>query len=483
MNAFLKSRALGLVVCVQAEFARANLGDPEKAMGSVVEVLAENYGSTRCFQGSGVVIGPNRIVTNYHVVKGKTEIRIRAYGRSSNKDIIAHVYQIDSVRDLALLASSEPLQPISIAPEESFHVDDPVHAIGYPDGSRRITSGRIIGIQRTAGFRIIQTSAEINPGNSGGALIDEKGRLIGINFRISVTYGENRRWYEAIHLGEVLNFAKGGSSAASSRLAKNESFQPFGFLPSTGSNPFANRSYPNPFPSSQRTQPIADELPDSAGESDPSPSFYPEAPLYAGPSLGARFEKCPNVFGTLGNQGMKIVRLDSGGAANCSGMRIGDEILTMDDQLVGSLENFVSLIKKKERGTRVVFQILRKGLFQEIAVILEGEPRLAPKSMAMGETRCDDPRRLGISVASYLNPQKTTLTKEGLQITEVIPGGPANCAGIQVGDVIVALNGKNPGLPYDFVLFLHSIRPGTAVELKLLRKQETQTVSAVIKGG
>lgn len=489
MNAFLKSLALGLVVCVEAEYAEANLGGPEKAMVSVVEVFAGNYGSTHCSQGSGVVIKPNRIVTNYHVVQGRTQIRINLYGNSPKKDIMAHVYQIDSVRDLALLACSESLQPISIAPEESFHVDDFVHAIGYPGGSRRVTSGKIIGIQRKAGFRIVQTSAEINQGNSGGALIDEKGQLIGINFRTSITYGENQRWYEAIHLGEVLNFAERGSSMGSSRLVKNESFQPFGFLPSTRSNPFANRSYPNPLPSSQRAQPTEDELPGAASESDTKPSFYPEAPLYAGPSLGARFEKCPNVFRTLGNQGMKIVRLDPGGAADSYGMRIGDEILTMDDKLIGSLENFVSLIKEKEPGTRVVFQILRKGLFQEVAVILEGESYPAPKSMAKGEaqilrkTRCDDPRRLGVSVASYLNPQKTTSPQDGLQITAVTPGGPANYAGIQVGDVIVAINGQKPGLPYDFVLFLHSLRPGIPVELKVLRKQETQTVSAVIRGG
>ena len=489
MNAFLKSLALGLVVCVEAEYAEANLGGPDKAMGSVVQVYAGNYGSTHCSQGSGVVIKPNRIVTNYHVVKGRTQIRINLYGHSPKKDIMAHVYQIDSVRDLALLACSESLQPISIAPEESFHVDDFVHAIGYPGGSRRITSGQIIGIQRKVGFRIVQTSAEINHGNSGGALVDDKGRLIGINFRTSITYGENQRWYEAIHLAEVLNFAERGSSMGSSRLAKNESFQPFGFLPSTRSNPFANRSYPNPLPSSQRTQPIEDELPSAASDSDTKPSFYPEAPLYAGHSLGARFEKCPNVFGTLGNQGMKIVRLDPGGAADSYGMRIGDEILTMDDKLIGSLENFVSLINEKERGTRVVFQILRKGLFQEVAVILEGESFPLPKSMAKGEPqavrkmRCDDPRRLGVSVASYLNPQKTTLPQDGLQITAVSPGGPANYAGIQVGDVIVAMNGKNPGLPYDFVLFLHSLVPGTAVELKVLRKRETQTVTAVIRGG
>ena len=489
MNAFLKSLALGLVVCVEAEYAEANLGGPEKAMVSVVEVFAGNYGSTYCSQGSGVVIKPNRIVTNYHVVKGRTQIRINLYGHSPKKDIMAHVYQIDSVRDLALLACSESLQPISIAPEESFHVDDFVHAIGYPGGSRRVTSGKIIGIQRKAGFRIVQTSAEINQGNSGGALIDEKGRLIGINFRTSITYGESQRWYEAIHLGEVLNFAERGNSMGSSRLVKNESFQPFGFLPPTRSNPFANSSYPNPFPSSQKAQPMEDELPGAASDSDTPPSFYPEAPLYAGPSLGARFEKCPNVFGTLGNQGMKIVRLDPGGAADSYGMRIGDEILTMDDKLIGSLENFVSLIKEKEQGTRVVFQILRKGLFQEVAVILEGESCPAPKGMAKGETqtvrkmRCDDPRRLGVSVASYQNPQKTSSVQDGLQITAVVPGGPANWAGIQVGDVIVALNGKEPGLPYDFVLFLHSFRPGTPVELKVLRKQEIQMVSAVIRGG
>lgn len=489
MNAFLKTLALGLVVCVEAELARANLGDPETAMGSVVEVYAGNYGSTHWFQGSGVVIKPNRIVTNYHVVQGRTQIKIHLHGRSPGKDVMAHVYQIDSIRDLALLTCSESLQPISIAPEESFHVDDFVHAIGYPGGSRRITSGRIIGIQRKAGFRIVQTSAEINQGNSGGALIDKKGRLIGINFRTTIAHGENRRWYEAIHLGEVLDFAERGGLMDSSRLAKSEPARPYGLLPSSSNNPFANRSYPNPFPPSQNSEPILDELPGATRESEAKPSFYPEAPLYAGPSLGARFEKCPNVFGTLGNQGMKIVRLDPGGAADSYGMRIGDEILTMDDKLIGSLENFVSLINEKPRGTRVVFQILRKGLFKEVAVVLEGKSYLATKGKVAGEgqagrkTRCDDPRRLGVSVASYLSPQQTTSVQEGLQITAVVPGGPANYAGIQVGDVIVALDGKTPGLPYDFVLFLHSLRPGTPVELKLLRKQETQTVSAVIRGG
>ena len=81
MNAFLKSLALGLVVSLVAELAMANLGGAEIAMGSVVQVYAGNYGSTHCSQGSGVVIKPNRIVTNYHVVQGRTQIRIRLNSR------------------------------------------------------------------------------------------------------------------------------------------------------------------------------------------------------------------------------------------------------------------------------------------------------------------------------------------------------------------------------------------------------------------
>ena len=74
-----------------------------------------------------------------------------------------------------------------------MRVGEPVIAIGSPFGLRgTVTSGIVSGlgreIQSPNGFTIdevVQTDAAINPGNSGGPLIDERGRVIGVNAQIA----------------------------------------------------------------------------------------------------------------------------------------------------------------------------------------------------------------------------------------------------------------------------------------------------------
>jgi S1-C subfamily serine protease len=60
-----------------------------------------------------------------------------------------------------------------------------VYTIGSPSGLRHtVTSGVISGFRERDGQSFIQTDAPINPGNSGGPLVDENGRVLGINTMI-----------------------------------------------------------------------------------------------------------------------------------------------------------------------------------------------------------------------------------------------------------------------------------------------------------
>lgn len=461
----------------------AGLGDPERAMASVVEVFAGRAGNSLMNQGSGVVISPGRIVTNYHVVEGKTQIRIRARGRLSPRDALAFIRNIDPTRDLALLSCYDCPTPIRIAPKESFQIDDFVHAIGYPRGNRRITSGRILGVSRDPGFLVLQTSAELDFGNSGGALVDDEGRLVGINFRTASIAGKTLPLNEAIHAREVTAFADGIYPRQPTRLGGSRSRLPFhGRIP-LGSGGFFPSIPCQSFPTDPILPVEGDELPAPGVEDDLPPAFVPDAAVYAGPRLGARVEKCFNVFGTLGNAGLKVVRMDPGGAAESGGLCRGDEILTMNDLPIGSATNFTGLLQAMRPGTPVVFQILREGLFREVAMTLGGSLAETSARIPAGtgpgySLPCPDPRRLGLIVATSSFPAVS-----GLEVTYVVPGGPANFARLRPGDVITGLNGREPGNPYDFVLRLHSFRAGTPVQLQVHRQGKTETVTAVIRGG
>ena len=465
--------------CLVTSSVHARLGDAEHAMASVVQVFAGNPGDRIVNQGSGVVISPTQIISNYHVVAGKTEVKIKCRGNDSKRESYVIIERVDPLRDLALLRSTEPLTPIQIAPQESFNIDDFVHAIGYPLGTRRITNGRIIGLVRQDGFLILQTSAELNHGNSGGALIDEEGRLIGINFRIASVIGKSGTLNEAIHVSEVLDFAQRQNV--------------LGSFPSREHLPCAKSGFPGSSPFRRDPSRSHDGNKWQKEDVDQPPKFLPEPSEYAGPRLGVRLEKCPTVFSTLGNQGMKIVRVDPGGAGERSGLELWDQILTMNDLPIGSASNLIWELDGKKQGERVVFQILRKGLFCEIPVILGG-PKKYPKEQALPNNgtlpqdlsieQCPPQttgQRMGIVVESWT--PKEANTERGLRIVSVAPGGAGCVAKLSEGDVIIAINGEDPGNPYKFVMHLYGIQVGTPVKLKVSRQGQIQEINVVIQGG
>ena len=142
--------------------------------------------------GSGVIVSPDGfILTNNHVVEGADELTVVL---SDDREFPAKVVGSDPKTDVAVVKiETAGLQAITFADSDRLRVGDVVFAVGNPlDVGETVTMGIVSAKSRNvhilddvAGYEdFIQTDAAINLGNSGGALVDAKGRLVGINSAI-----------------------------------------------------------------------------------------------------------------------------------------------------------------------------------------------------------------------------------------------------------------------------------------------------------
>jgi len=157
-------------------------------------------GLTEAGTGSGVIIRRDGyVLTNYHVIAGANQLIVNA----GVKSFVAVVIGTDPSSDLAVLKiEGSGFTPIEIGSSADLIVGQWVMAVGSPFGlDQTVTTGIVSALQRTdimqdqnAGTvtlytNLIQTDAAINPGNSGGALVDDRGRLIGVNSLIQSPSG------------------------------------------------------------------------------------------------------------------------------------------------------------------------------------------------------------------------------------------------------------------------------------------------------
>ena len=146
----------------------------------------------RIGSGSGVIIRPDGyIVTNNHVIEGASKIEVTL---NNNKTYEAQLVGTDPATDVALIkVDAQGLPTIPFGDSDDLRLGEWVIAIGSPyDLRSTITAGIVSAKGRSmpnynGEFKIesfIQTDAAVNPGNSGGALVDKAGNLVGINTAI-----------------------------------------------------------------------------------------------------------------------------------------------------------------------------------------------------------------------------------------------------------------------------------------------------------
>jgi len=144
--------------------------------------------------GSGFVIdSEGRIITNYHVIEGASQIEVNFFdGRIARAEVVG----LDPDSDLAVIQVSdvpvESLRPLVLGDSNTLFVGQEVIAIGAPfNQAWTMTTGIVSALDRSilglTNFSIgsaIQTDAAINPGNSGGPLLNLRGEVIGVNSQI-----------------------------------------------------------------------------------------------------------------------------------------------------------------------------------------------------------------------------------------------------------------------------------------------------------
>ncbi len=144
--------------------------------------------------GSAIVLTPDGfLLTSAHVVAGRTDGG-RA-GLTDGRELGYEVVGRDDLSELAVLrADGDDLVPAELGDAESLRVGQLVVAIGNPHGfAGSVTAGVVSALGRSlpaAGRgrmidNVIQTDAALNPGNSGGALVDGKGRVVGVNTAVA----------------------------------------------------------------------------------------------------------------------------------------------------------------------------------------------------------------------------------------------------------------------------------------------------------
>ncbi len=342
--------------------------------------------------GSGVIVDPSGIVvSNYHVVGGADEITVVL---SDRREFEGKVILADREADLAVVKveNAKNLPALELRDSDSLEVGELVLAIGNPFGvGQTVTSGIVSGLARSGGVReqgmgyFIQTDAPINPGNSGGALIDIKGRLIGVNTAIiSRSGGSNGIGFAvpANLVSRMITAAQAGASALD--------------RPWLGID----------------LQPLTAELAEAMGFDRP-----------VGVLVGQVHPASPFVAAGIGT---------------------GDVLLAIDGDAVNTPAELAFRAATLGTGRNVQVRYLRDNVERATTVALAG----APNRPERDRTTLEAPRGLRGATVLNLNPavieERSLPVSSGGILVEAV-GGPARRSGLKPGDVILAVDGRAVG--------------------------------------
>jgi Do/DeqQ family serine protease len=347
--------------------------------------------------GSGVIVDASGlVVTNYHVIEGASQVKVAL---SDKRELDADIVLKDQRSDLAVLrikGASEHFPTLEFANSDELQVGDIVLAIGDPFGvGQTVTHGIVSAVARTqvgnSDYQFfIQTDAAINPGNSGGALVDVNGRLVGINSEIYSRSGGS----EGIGFAIPANMVRVVVASAES-----------------GSG-LVKRAWLG-----AKLQAVTPEIADSLGLKHPG--------------------------------GALVASVSSGGPAARAGIKTGDLIVTIDGMIVDDPNAFDYRFATKPIGGTAQIGIMRQGKEVVVAVPLESLPdtprhevEIKGQSPFVGATVTT----LSPALADELRLDPQT---QGVVITGVADGSPAQSIGFQKGDIVVSVNSQKIATPAD----------------------------------
>ena len=289
--------------------------------------------------GSGVVMTEDGyLITNNHVVDGGSAYKVTIAGNTYDAELVG----TDPSSDVAVLKAKDAsgLTPMEIGDSDNLTVGEWVMTLGAPFGlEQSVATGIVSATSRsqimdasesmqsggsgetTIYPNMIQTDAAINPGNSGGALVDDEGKLIGINTLIT-SYSGN---YSGVGFAIPVNYAV--------NLAQ---------------------------------QIIAGETPTHA---------------QLGVSLSTVNDQAAASYGLAAESGAYVAAVSQGSGAEAAGLQEGDIITALDGESVEGASDLMLAVRGKNPGDTVKLTVNRNGQEQEISVTL-GDDAASQKAAA-----------------------------------------------------------------------------------------------------
>ncbi|MEZ5667317.1 MAG: Do family serine endopeptidase [Alphaproteobacteria bacterium] len=341
--------------------------------------------------GSGFIIDPRGyLVTNNHVIENADSITVTLHdGQSYDATLIG----TDPSTDIAVVKidSDETFPAVAWGESDSLRIGNWVVAIGGPFGlSGTVTAGIVSATGRDlhAGpyDNYIQFDASINPGNSGGPVFNTDGEVVAISTAIA-----------SPSRGSV-----GIGFAVPESIARPVVEQ----LMSTG---MVERGFIG-----VQIQAVTDELAQAMELDSPTGALVAE------------------------------VRPDSPAAA--AGIQAGDLIIGFNGEKVDKMHDLPRMVSAITPGTTVPLEVLRNGETVALSITVG---RLGGDQVATAETPAvgEPVGRLGLTVASAADYgwRGAHGETDGVVITVVEAGSPAERGGLLVGDVILAVGGHAVG--------------------------------------
>jgi Do/DeqQ family serine protease len=340
--------------------------------------------------GSGVIVDRGGlIITNNHVVEGATEVKVSL---ADKREFEAEIVLKDARTDLAILRIKEPKErfpAIEFGDSDDLQVGDLLLAIGNPFGvGQTVTHGIVSALARTqVGITdyqfFIQTDAAINPGNSGGALVDMSGKLVGINTAIFSRSGGSQGIGFAIPVNMVqvvVASARGGGTAVKR------------------------------------------------------------------PWLGAKLQNItPEIAEGLGLKrasGALVAGVSANSPAAKAGIKTGDVIVSIEDQVVEDQNGFDYRFGTKPLGGQAKVGLLRSGRETVVTVALQSAPDRPREEVVIKSRSPLSGAKVGNLSPALAEELRLDPSAEGVVVLELGNGSIAQRLGFQKGDVVISINEK-----------------------------------------
>ncbi len=335
-------------------------------------------------QGSGFIVSSDGIIlTNAHVVRNAQEVSVKLTDR---REFVAKVLGTDPKTDVAVLKiEASNLPTVSTGRIQDLRVGEWVLAIGAPFGFENSVSAGVVSAKgRTlpddSAVPFIQTDVAVNPGNSGGPLFNTRGEVIGINSQIYSRTGG----YQGLSFAIPIDLA----------LKVKEQIVAHGKVEHARLGVTIQ----------EVNQALAD-------------SFKLDKP-----------------------EGALVSSVEPGSPADQAGLHSGDIIRKVDGRAIGSSGDLPAIISLATPGDKAALEIWRKGEVLQITATL-GNASKAASTVADVQAQAS-PGRLGLALRP-LQPQE--LQQAGVPaglLVESVAGAAAR-AGIEPGDVVLAVNGSS----------------------------------------